>query len=190
VFSTGVASRIHDVIQHTGAQGARALVLDRRRCPGGDVMAAVELAGDFLGEGAILARIVDGDGDETVYRSHNEHPHAFPVALLVDRHSASAAEVFAGCMKAHGRAVVIGERTLGKGTVQTVVSRQDEPGSRYATVATVALPDGEPIHGRGVEPDVAIVDPPPPPCVADFASPEAILARVAADPALAAALSA
>jgi carboxyl-terminal processing protease len=153
VFSMGVASRIHDLLRRSAA---RALILDLRGCPGGDLSSALDLASDFLAEGTILATVVDGDGDETVHRSNNEHPHALPVALLVDRGTASAAEVFAGCLKAHGRAVVIGERTYGKGTAQALVSGFHGPGAQLATVASVLLPDGEPIEGRGVCPDIAI----------------------------------
>lgn len=154
VFSTGVPSRIHDVIRRRSGEGMSALILDLRGCPGGDLTAALSLSGDFLPEGALVATVVDADGDETVYRARRERPHTFPLVLLVDRHTASAAEVFAGAMKAHGRALVIGERTWGKGTVQQLLPGAAEPGAAYATVATVKLPDGELLDGRGVDPDL------------------------------------
>ena len=70
--------------------------------------------------------------------------------------TASAAEILAGCLKAHGRAVVVGERTYGKGSAQAVLPGDAGPGARYATVATFTLPDGEPVEGRGVLPDVEV----------------------------------
>ena len=149
-------------------------------------MSAIELAGDFLAEGTIVATVVDGDGDEVVYRSRSPRPYTFPVVLLVDRHTASAAEVFAGSLSAHGRAIVIGERTYGKGSAQTLVA--GELGPRYATIATVTRPDGEPLQGRGVEPDVVIADPSPPPTAADFTA--GWEAALAADPALRASIDA
>jgi carboxyl-terminal processing protease len=153
LFAVGLASRIHDLVRRLDA---RALILDLRGCPGGDLAAAVELASDFLEEGAVVATVVDADGDETVYRSRNEHPRTLPLALLVDPRTASAAEVFAGALQAHRRAVVVGQRTYGKGTAQQLLPGVAAPGARYATVASVRLPDGEPIEGRGVRPDVEI----------------------------------
>jgi carboxyl-terminal processing protease len=96
--------------------------------------------------------MVDGDGDQTVLRARRGRPHAFPLAVLVDGRTASAAEIFAGSLKAHGRAVVIGERTFGKGTASTVVRSPD--GARYEVVATLRLPDGTPLEGNGVAPDL------------------------------------
>ncbi|WP_437900734.1 S41 family peptidase [Sorangium sp. So ce124] len=156
VFSAGLSSRIYDAVRRHSAQGMAALILDLRGCAGGDLMAAIALAGDFLAEGATIASVVDIDGDETVYRSQQDRPYGFPLALLVDRRTASAAEVFAGCMKTHGRALVVGERTWGKGSVQRLLPGVAEPGAFYATVATVRLPDGEPLDGRGVDPDVEV----------------------------------
>jgi carboxyl-terminal processing protease len=150
VFAPGLASRIHDMLRRLAP---RALILDLRGCPGGDLAAAVDLAADFLEEGAVIAREIDGDGDEMVHRSRNERPRTLPLVLLVDRRTASAAEVFAGALQAHGRAVVAGERTYGKGTAQRLVAGAG-PGARYLTVASIKLPDGEPIEGRGVIPDV------------------------------------
>jgi carboxyl-terminal processing protease len=169
-FACGIASRIHDVLRRLAP---RALILDLRGCPGGDLAAAVELAADFLEEGAVIATVVDGEGDETVHRSQNERPRRMPLVLLVDGRTASAAEVFAGAMKAHGRAVLVGARTYGKGTAQALLPGDAEPGARYTTVATVRLPGGEPIDGRGVQPDITID-------AADLAAPS--------DPALAVAL--
>lgn len=162
VFSTGISSRIYEVVRRSSAQGPAALILDLRGCAGGDLMAAIALAGDFLAEGTAIASVVDTEGDETAYRSQQERPYTFPLVLLVDRRTASAAEVFAGCMKVHGRALVVGERTWGKGSVQRLLPGIAEPGAFYATVATVRLPDGEPLDGRGVDPDVEVAIGTPP----------------------------
>jgi carboxyl-terminal processing protease len=155
VFASGLVSRVHDLLRRLAP---RALILDLRGCPGGDLAAAVDLAGDFLEEGAIIATELDGDGDETVHRSRNEHPSTLPLVLLVAGRTASAAEVFAGALQAHGRALVVGavgERTHGKGTAQHLVpGSPSDPGAGYRTIASILLPSGEPIEGRGVLPDV------------------------------------
>lgn len=175
VFSIGLGSRIHDILRRSPA---RALILDLRGCSGGDLAAAIDLAGDFLGEGAEIVTVVDEDGDETVHRSHNAAPNTLPLAVVVDPFTASAAEVFAGCLQAHERATVIGERTYGKGTAQALVPGLAEPGARYATVARVLLPGGVPLDGRGVTPDVEVTAP-----HAVLAKAEAALVMTAAQPA-------
>lgn len=159
VFTFAVAGHIHVALQRFEA--TRALVLDLRGCPGGELAAAIDLASDFLPEGTLLATVTDADGDDTDHRSRREHPYTVPVIVLVDRDTASAAEVFAGCLQAHGRALVAGERTFGKGLVQRVVAGSGAPGSAaaraaYATVAAVTLPNGIALQGRGIQPDVEL----------------------------------
>jgi carboxyl-terminal processing protease len=153
-FTADLPTRVHGEIQRLDAEGMRALVVDLRGNPGGDLDACLRLLSDFVPAGAVIARTVDADGDETIHRSRGERPYTMPLGVLVDRGTASAAELFAGCLQAHGRAVVAGERTHGKGSAQTLLPGRDAPGAFYATVAHVALPDGIPIEGRGVLPDL------------------------------------
>jgi carboxyl-terminal processing protease len=155
-FTLETPTLLHEEIVRLTRAGMKALVLDLRGCPGGDLDAAVRLADDFLDRGCEIVTRIDGDGDETVYRARGGAPYAFPLALLVDAGTASAAEIFAGALQAHARAVVAGERTHGKGTAQRLVPGFAEPGARYATVAAFTRPGGEPIDGRGVVPDVEV----------------------------------
>jgi carboxyl-terminal processing protease len=130
-----------------------ALVLDLRGNPGGEVSAFVQLAGDFLEPGSVIVTMTDVDGDNTVYRAQQPLPYEFPVALVVDRGTASAAELFAGSLKAHARATVVGERTYGKGGAQAVVASA-EKGAVYGTVASFTLPDGSTVQDVGVDADL------------------------------------
>ena len=157
IFSSGVPARVYSSLQRFGLAGIVALILDLRGCPGGELLSAVELASDFLARGAVIVTATDGDGDETVYRARGGDPCTFPLFLLVDHLTASAAEVFAGSLQAHGRAVVVGERTYGKGTAQTLLPGFSGPGAHYATVASFTLPNGEPIEGHGIRPDLEVV---------------------------------
>jgi carboxyl-terminal processing protease len=169
VFSDRLPARVHKAVSRWGREEVAALVIDLRGCPGGDVMSAIELAGDFLPAGALVVTARDGDGDDTAYRAREGSPYPFPLFLLVDSATASAAEIFAGALRAHGRAVVVGERTHGKGSAQTLVAGVAESlaagetsspwpraSAHYATVATFILPNGEPIDRRGVLPDIAV----------------------------------
>jgi carboxyl-terminal processing protease len=155
-FTADVSTRVYNEIRRLTAAGMRLLLFDLRDNPGGDLGAAIRLAGDFLPAGTVVATTTDTDGDETVHWSHAEQPYEMPLGVLVDRGTASAAELFAGCLKAHGRALVVGERTYGKGSVQRILPGRDAPGAAYATVATFTLPNGDPIEGLGVHPHVAL----------------------------------
>jgi carboxyl-terminal processing protease len=155
VFSSGLPARVFSAVSRWGREHVAALIVDLRGCPGGEVMSAIELAGDFLPAGALVVTATDGDGDETAYRARTGDPYPFPLFLLVDGTTASAAEVFAGALRAHGRAVVVGERTYGKGSAQTLLAGL-EMTAHYATVATFTLPNGEPIEGCGVHPDIEV----------------------------------
>jgi carboxyl-terminal processing protease len=128
------------------------LVIDLRGNPGGDAAAAITLAGDFLDSGSVVAVLTDGDGDETVYRARGPRPRMFPLTILVDRGTASAAELFAGSLQAYGRARLVGERTYGKGVVRAVVPSADGP--RYDAVAVFRLPDGRAPQRGGLSPDL------------------------------------
>lgn len=129
------------------------LLVDLRGNGGGELDSFVRLAGDFLEDGALIVTLVDSDGDEVERRARQSRDYAFPVALLVDAGTASAAELFAGCLQVHGRGIVVGERTYGKGEAQTVVPRADGT-VVYASVVTLALPGGRSVQGVGVEPDL------------------------------------
>jgi carboxyl-terminal processing protease len=156
VFTSSLPARVYSAVSRWGREHVAALVVDLRGCGGGEVMSAIELAGDFLPAGALVVTATDGDGDETAYRARDGDPYPFLLFLLVDGSTASAAEVFAGALQAHRRAVVLGERTHGKGSAQTLVAGLAEPSAHYATVATFTLPNGEPIEGCGVRPDIQV----------------------------------
>ncbi|WP_437289901.1 S41 family peptidase [Sorangium sp. So ce406] len=155
-FSLDVPARVHTAVKALEAEGMETLVLDLRGNPGGELTACLELAGDFLEPGSVLARAIDADGDETVYRSSHRDPCRAPLWVLVDRGTASAAELFAGCLQWHGRALVVGERTYGKGTALKVTADPDDGRAVLAGAAMVLLPGGESIQATGVRPDVAL----------------------------------
>ncbi len=152
-FSCDVPSAVHHAVRRLTAQGMSSLLLDLRGNPGGEMNAFLQLAGDFLAPGSVVVTMTDVDGDDTVYRARQPSPYLFPVTLLVDAGTASAAELFAGCLQAHGRALVAGERTYGKGEAQAVVVSAAGD-AIYATVARFTLPDGRTVQGAGIEPDV------------------------------------
>ncbi|APR75971.1 Carboxyl-terminal protease [Minicystis rosea] len=155
-FSLDVPSRVHTALASLLAEGLDTLVIDLRDNPGGELTAALELAGDFLPPGTVIARAIDADGDETVHRSRHASPHSMPLCILVDRNTASAAELVAGSLQFHRRAVIAGETTFGKGTALVVRPSPADRNPELAVGATFVLPDGRPIQGVGIEPDVPL----------------------------------
>lgn len=151
-FSSRVPSEVFSAVRDLTARGMTSLVIDLRGNPGGEMGAFLQLTGDFLEDGQPIVTMIDPEDDETEYRAQGAGPYRFPVAVLVDARTASAAEVFAGCLQAHGRAVVVGERTYGKGVAQAFVPSLE--GLTYATVASYTLPDGRSVDGVGVESNV------------------------------------
>lgn len=155
-FTAELPTAVYNQVRSLEAEGMRSLILDLRGCPGGELDAAVRLAGDFLDQGAVIARTWDSDGDESVVEARSDDPYRFPLVVLVDGWTASAAELFAGAVQAHGRALLVGARTYGKGLAQAVLPAIEGPGAAYVTVARCALPDGTEIQGHGVRPDLEV----------------------------------
>lgn len=155
-FTAELPTAVYNQVQRLEAAGMRSLILDLRGCPGGELDAAVRLAGDFLERGAVIARTWDSDGDEIALEARSDDPYRFPLVVLIDGWTASAAELFAGAVQAHGRAILVGARTHGKGSAQAVLPALEGPGAGYVTVARCALPDGTEIQGRGVRPDLEV----------------------------------
>jgi carboxyl-terminal processing protease len=132
------------------AAGARGLVIDVRYNPGGLLAAAVEICDMFLDDGVIVSTRGRNQQD-LVYSAHREGTlflpaKEFPIAILVNRYSASASEILAAALQDHGRAVIIGERSYGKGSVQNVIPMESQSSALKLTTASYWRPSGKNIH--------------------------------------------
>lgn len=127
-------------------QGMRGLVLDLRDNPGGLLGAAVEISDLFINEGLIVST----KGRNTVTKSYEAEKEGtfegFPLVVLINQNSASAAEIVSACLQDHKRAKVIGQRTYGKGSVQNIIELEDGNSVLKLTVATYQRPSGKNIH--------------------------------------------
>lgn len=132
------------------------LILDLRNNPGGVLRQAVGIADGFLDEGVIVST---RGRNSKMQMEFNANPGQWlpgtPVILLVDRGTASASEVLSGALQDHQRALIVGERTFGKGSVQSVLPLRNGAGIKLTT-ALYYTPSGRSIQAQGIEPDVAV----------------------------------
>lgn len=134
-------------------QGMKSLVLDLRGNPGGSLDVVIKIADELLPYG-IITYTEDKNGKRQDYTS-NEGELGMPIAVLVDNSSASASEVLTGALKDFEKAKIVGEKTFGKGIVQTMFNLSDGSGLTVTT-SKYYSPNGTCIHGIGIEPDVVV----------------------------------
>lgn len=132
--------------------GMKGLILDLRSNPGGSLNAVVEMAKMILPKGMIVYT-EDKEGKRSEYICDGSRQLAVPLAVLVDGNSASASEIMAGAIKDYGLGTLVGTTTFGKGIVQQIIHLQDGSAVKV-TISAYYTPNGNNIHGVGIEPDV------------------------------------
>ncbi len=147
--TTAEITRVVDALQKNGMKG---LVVDLRNNPGGLLRSAVEVASLFLPDGKpIVTTKGRGDVKEDSYTAHHVDPNMkegtyYPLAILINRYSASASEIVAAALQDHLRAIIIGERSYGKGSVQNVIPMEGGASALKLTTASYWRPSGRNIH--------------------------------------------
>jgi carboxyl-terminal processing protease len=145
-FARHTAGELRKALDDLTAGGMRGLVLDLRMNPGGLLSSAIEISDLFLPEGRIVST-AGRNVEEKTWDAHRRGTfEGFSMAVLVNRASASASEIVAAALQDHGRAVVIGERTWGKGSVQNVVELEGGHSALKLTTAKYFRPNGKDIH--------------------------------------------
>lgn len=136
--------------------GVRGILLDMRRNPGGLLNEAVRVSDEFLDSGTIVSTRGRGGHvlSEATAHAAGTRPD-WPMVVLVDNYTASAAEIVAGALRDHGRAIVVGSRTWGKGSVQNIIELPDGSALKL-TIALYYTPSGRSIQAHGIEPDVQV----------------------------------
>ena len=155
-FSDESAQELREAFEEARSAGARRFVLDLRNNPGGRLDQAVEMAGFFLEPGSVayLRKAASGEREEIQVEGEPGLTDA-PLAVLVNRGSASSSEILAGALRDNGRATVIGETTFGTGTVLSEFVLEDGS-SILLGVAEWLTPDGDFIRETGIAPDVEV----------------------------------
>lgn len=144
-FSRDTASELRQAIEQAKQQGMKGLVLDLRFNPGGLLESAIEVCDMFIKEGRIVSTKDRGGRSRTWDAKAEGTLDDFPMAILVNRFSASASEIVSACLQDHKRAVIVGERTWGKGSVQNVINLEGG-GALKLTTAAYFRPSGRNIH--------------------------------------------
>jgi carboxyl-terminal processing protease len=134
----------------------KGLILDLRNNPGGLLDQAVQVSNLFLKEGIIVStRGRDGKKEEIIRAGEAGTLEDFPIIVLVNEYSASASEILAGALQDNQRAVVMGRRSFGKGSVQSVIELEDGSALKL-TVARYFTPSGSSIQAKGIVPDIVV----------------------------------
>jgi carboxyl-terminal processing protease len=132
-------------------------ILDLRNNPGGLLDSAVSIAGDFLDGGTVVTTRGRNEEDDRAYRAPpaGDMLHGVPVVVLINSASASASEIVAGALQDDGRATIMGARSFGKGSVQSIIPLDGE-GALRLTTALYYTPSGRSIQDRGIEPNIVV----------------------------------
>lgn len=160
-FNAITEAQLIEALKALKQQGMASLVLDLRNNPGGLLSAAIEVAQIFLNRGDRIVTMRGRGGEQTDaprVAGGSFHLPALPVVVLLNAGSASASEIVAGALQDHARAIVVGQTSFGKASVQTVVRMRSNPACAIRlTTARYYTPGGRMIHDVGIEPDINVV---------------------------------
>jgi len=156
-FSEPTGSEFASALARLEHQGLRALVIDLRNNPGGLLNAAIDVCNEFFDRNELVVYTQGRTKDSREnFKADGKHPRrTYPIAVLVNGGTASAAEIVAGALQDTHRAVIVGERSFGKGSVQSVIEMNDGEGMRLTT-ARYYTPSGRVIHEHGVQPQAEV----------------------------------
>ena len=152
----GLINAVDELMSQAGEAGLAGLVLDVRNNPGGLLGEAIKVSDAFLEEGEIVATRGRNDADIShAYATPGDIAAGLPIVVLINSGSASASEIVAGALKDHNRAILMGNRSFGKGSVQSVIPMNGF-GAMRLTTARYYTPSGISIQAKGISPDIEV----------------------------------
>jgi carboxyl-terminal processing protease len=157
-FGQKSTEEVDQALQQLYNSGMKSLILDLRGNPGGLLNVCVDITNRFLPCGTIVSTKGRLSADNMLETATYSRTWSTPLVVLVDGDSASASEIFAAAVQDNRRGIVVGDKSYGKGTVQTHFPLQSVGGNLRLTTARFYSPNGRPMSGQGVTPDVRIVD--------------------------------
>ncbi|PLT34982.1 S41 family peptidase [Bacillus sp. V5-8f] len=157
-FSENTAKDLRTALEDMKEKGMKGLILDLRGNPGGLLDQAMEISSMFIPDGEVILQVEDRAGKKEVIKSENDGELKNPTVVLIDKGSASASEIVAAAVSEAEGIKLIGEKSFGKGTVQTAEDFKDGSNFKY-TAAKWLTPKGNWIHEKGIKPDIAVALP-------------------------------
>ncbi len=156
-FNEPTGEALQEAVEKLRQEGMKALIVDLRNNPGGLLTSAIDVSERFLKRGDLIVYTQGrSERPQSTFRAKGRrHYIDFPMVVLINGGSASASEIVAGALKDHQRAILVGERTFGKGSVQSVLPLDDGSAIRLTT-AKYYTPGKRVIHERGIEPDIVV----------------------------------
>ncbi|MGR3302134.1 MAG: S41 family peptidase, partial [Candidatus Scalindua sp.] len=156
-FQDNTITDLDASIEELEKQGMEALILDLRFNPGGLLNIAVDMVDKFIKKGVIVSTKGRHKSQEHEYKAHKSGTYKnFPLIILVNNGSASASEIVAGAVKDHSRGLLLGTKTFGKGSVQSLIPIENKNTALKLTTAKYYTPSGTLIDGIGIEPDIKV----------------------------------
>lgn len=156
-FSQPTGDKLQEALDRLIEEGLEALIIDLRNNPGGLLRSAVDVSQKFIprGEMVVYTQGRDERDRQTFLARGRTHYEDWPLVILINKGSASASEIVAGALQDHRRAILIGETTFGKGSVQSVLPQEDGSALRLTT-AKYYTPSRRVIHEHGIEPNIVV----------------------------------
>ena len=155
IFALNTYSQFIDAVNSLESENINSLIVDVRGNSGGHLQAAEDITSIFLDKTHVIYQI-ETKGETVKYYSTSSKGKDYPVAILVDENSASASEIFASAMKEEYKAILVGKKTYGKGTVQEVHYLGNDKIDYKITTKKWLTPKGNWIHKKGIEPDIEV----------------------------------
>lgn len=154
IFAKNTPSEFKQVLADLKSKGMQKLIIDLRMNPGGSIESVVDIADQILSKGLVLSYIPKNGAPKQYDIEGISNP--MPMAILVDRNSASASEILAGAVQARHEGLIIGETTFGKGTIQDVIFENDQDAALKISIGEYKTADGKKINKVGITPDIKI----------------------------------
>ncbi len=156
-FRENTPQELEKVLEKLKKEGMNGLILDLRNNPGGLLDVAVKVAEKFIPKDKLIVSTKGRKNTQNMeFISHAQNPVIdMPMAVLINEGSASGSEIVAGCLQDYNRAIILGVKSFGKGSVQTVIPLRDGSALRLTT-SIYFTPQGKKIHGKGVMPDIVV----------------------------------
>ncbi|PMC39764.1 peptidase S41 [Bacillus sp. UMB0899] len=152
-FSETTAKELASALEELENKNVEGLILDLRQNPGGLMDQALLMSDLFVSKGKAIMQVEDRSGAKEIYKAENDQDVDLPITVLIDGGTASAGEIMAAALNQSAGIPLVGEKTFGKGTVQTANAFDDNSSVKFTT-AKWLTPDGTWIHEKGIEPTV------------------------------------